>query len=802
MLDSVIQDTRHAVRRLCKAPGFSVASIGMLAFGVGLSVAMFCTLSGVLLRGLPFPDSARLVMLEASNAKQHVERVQVSTAEAEQLVSATDAFSSLTYFIHWSEALQLDGQRPRDVTSQKVSADYFKTLGMQPLLGRTLSAEDVRENRALAVLSFDEWQRSFGGDPQVLGRRLQLAHQPPLEIVGVMPKSIDVFSGEISLWRPLSASDLPQDGTRRLNQRFLPMIGRLLENVSSQQADAAINARVATLHDAHGIAQSDWQIESRSLLDILVGNVRTALWGAFALAVLVLLIAAANVAILLDGRETARRHEQAVMQAIGASRRRVWRGLLLELLLLAGAAAVLGVVLAQVGIGILRELARDSLPRVDGITIDGVVVAFALLLGVVTPIVATLTGALRVRAQPIEAIRGGARSLLGRRGQRRLLPALAMALSTMSLVAALSFAATLWQLQRVDPGFSANRVHALQIFRSEWSPTMDTFAEQMQARLAALPGAQQVAITSIAPLSTIGPGSIDMQVAGRNDNEPMQVAFRRVSSGYRSLLDIPLLEGRDFETSDRSGSEPVAIINRAAARRVFGDASPLGQQISLPLHRDQRVACRVVGVVADIHNDGLRLPAEPEVLVPFAQAPSVAMTFMLRSGTAQAGIDAQMADALFAIDPQQTITRQFALADDLATELRPAKFFARTVGAFAIAALLLAMLGVYAVASLQQQRRISEFGLRIAIGAAPSTIALGLLRDSIKASATGIVLGVAAAWLALRFAQSQWSDIGGSSQPVLFAFGLLAMVFAAMLAAVLPAWRAARIDPMVALRNE
>ena len=801
MFNSLLQDLRYSARRLRNAPGFSIASIGMLAFGIGLSVAMFCTLSGVLLRGLPFPHSDRLVMLEADSETQHVAHAHLTDAEAEQLAAGTQGFDALAYFTYWTETTDIDRQRPRDITAQKVSADFFRVLGMKPLLGRTLSADDIRADRALVVLSYDEWQRSFGGDPNVIGRPMRLANEPPLEVVGVMPAAMDVITGDTGMWLPLVVKDLP-DSARRLNQRFLLMIGRLHPGVSLQQATAALAAQTAALRDAHGLDHSDWRLQPRPFLDILVGDVRLALWGAFALAVLVLLIAAANVAILLDGRQTTRRHEQAVMQAIGASRQRVWRGLVLELALIAGIAAVLGIALAHVGIGALRELARASIPRVDGIAMDWGVVAFALLLGVITPLVAVLTGSLRVRAEPNEAIRSGGSGLLGNCGQRRVLPAVAMALSTMSLVAALSFAATSWKLQRVDPGFSAGDVHALQLFSSAPASTWVAFADHMRGRLGALPGAQAVALTSSAPLSNIGPNSIDVKVSGRADNEPMQVAFRRVSPGYRALLGIPLLAGRDFADSDRSGTESVAIINRSATKSVFGDASPLGRQIDLPLRADEPVSCRIVGVVDDIRNAGLRMPPEPEILIPFAQHPSIAMTFLLRGDHPLAGIDAQMADALWAIDPRQAITRQYALADELADQLRPALFFARTVGACALAALLLAMLGVYAVASLQQQRRIGEFGLRLAIGASPTTLARDILRDSLKASAFGVLAGVIAAWLLLRLAQPQFFGSESVEQPLLLAGGLLAMAIAALLAALLPAWRAARIDPMVALRNE
>ena len=798
----MIRDFRFAFRTLMRSPLFAVATIGMLAFGIGLSVAMVSTVSGVLLRGLPFPDSDRIVMLSASSASQHVDRANLTAVEAKQLAGSTPGFDALAYFTYWSDTLQVDGQRPRDVTAQKVSADFFPVLGMHALLGRTLTVDDVRENRPVAVISFDEWQRSFGGSADVIGRNLHIAGSAPLQIVGVMPKAIDVFTGDTGIWRPINETDFPTDGTRQLNQRYLLMIGRLHAGVSNAQALAALDAQAASIRAAHGLTQSDWRFTPRSVLDLLVGDIRVALWGAVTLALLILLIAAANVAILIDGRQVARRHEQAVMQAIGASRQRIWRRLLAELLIIAAFALAIGIGVAQIGIGLLREFARDSVPRVDGITMDWRMVGVALLLGLAMPLVAVVSGSLRVNAQANEAIRSGGRNLLGQRRQHRLLPAAAMALSTVSLVAALGFGAVLWQLQGVDPGFSADHVHALQLFRGTPRAEWNGFAEQMQSRLATIPGVEKVALTSSAPLSVIGPNRLDLRVAGRAESEPMQVAFRRVSPGYRELLDIPLLAGRDFVASDREGSESVAIINHAAAKRIFGDASPLGQQIELPLARDQWVSCRVIGVVDDVRNDGLRMPAAPEVLVPFAQAPAVAMTFLVRSDREVAGIDPQMADSLGVIDPRQTITRQYALADDLASELAPARFFARTVGGFALAALLLAMLGVYAVASLRQQHRIGELGLRLAMGAAPRALAASVLGDSLRASAPGVVVGLIAAGLAMRALQTQWAGIEQVQQSTLIAAGLIAMSLAAILAAVLPAWRASRVDPMTALRND
>lgn len=802
-----VTDLRAAVRRLARVPAFAIAAIAMLALGIGFTVAMVCTVNGVLLRGLPFPHGDRLVMVFADNPAQQIARAQLTVAEAEQLARGTAGFEAFGYF-QWTGVSVLEAGHAREIPAQFVSEGFFATLGLQPLLGRVPSDADIREGRPLAVISYEEWQRSYGGDANVLGRRVDAIGHAPLEIVGVMPPQIDAFTGGAGLWTALLPNELPKDAARRLDQRILQAVARLRDGVSSQQVEAALTAQLAALREAHGISSIDWQLHAHSLLDLLVGDARGALWGALALALAVLLIGCANVAILLDARQLVRRREFAVMQALGASANRLRGGLLLELMLLGAIALAFGVAFAFGGIAVLRGLAEDSVPRVDGIVMDWHVFGVAALLGLAAPLAVALGGGLRLRGEPSEAIRGGGKGTVGDDGRHRLLPAAAMALSTVSLIAALGFGIGLWRLQRVDPGFRADGVHVLAMFRESLGtdsgaggpPEWTRFADEVLQRLAAIPGARAAALSSSAPLTQLGAQRVEARAVGRDDDAPIQAAVRRVSSGYRALLDIPLLAGRDFGADDRAGSEPVAIVNRTLARRLFGDASPLDRTVELPLGRGGRMNCRIVGVVEDIRNESLRAPPVPEVLVPFAQAPRVAMSFLLRAAPELGGVDASMAAALWSVDPRQSVTRQFELGERRDNELRPARFFARVVGSFAVAALLLAVLGVYAVASLQQRRRIGEFGLRLAIGATPTRLAMTVLRDSLLVSALGIGSGLAVAAIGLR-----WFDpanvAGEITLPSALALGLAAMSFAATLAALLPALRAARVPPMEALRD-
>ncbi len=524
------QEFRFALRRLAHTPGLGLAAISMLALGIGLSVAMYCTLNGVLLRSLPLRDSEAVVVLQAHNPAQAIDSAQFSVVEAESLSAGTPGFAAIAYY-WWYSASVFDGVNARELTTHMVGPGYFATLGVEPVLGRLLTDEDIRQDRPFALLSFAEWQRSFGGDPAVIGKRLELIDQDPLEVIGVLPADVDLIADETGLWRPLSSRFLPTDPQQRAS-RVLLMIGRLADGVSMAQANAALEARFAALNETRTTAEAGWSGRAQSLLDLLVGDLRTALWGAFGLAALVLLIAAANVAILLDARQAARQREHALMQAIGASRARLRRELLIELGVMAAAAVALGIGVAFGSIELLRTIAGDSIPRVDGIVIDWQVLGFAVLLGLLVPVLTALFGTLRLRAEPADAIRSGGRGLVGQGGHRRALPALAMALSTVSLLIAFSLVAGLWRLQSIDPGYASKHVHAMQFFRGG-NEAFVPFTERVLESLAALPGASQVALTSAAPLSGIGSASVDVQIADQADAVATQAGLRRVSTGYR-----------------------------------------------------------------------------------------------------------------------------------------------------------------------------------------------------------------------------------------------------------------------------
>ncbi len=791
---ALLSDLRFACRRLGTAPGFTTATITMLALGMALSLLMFSVLNNVILAGLPFPGGDRVVAVRSENVERQASG-GLTPAEALRLAEGDAPFEQFGYYGWGGLTVFDDAARPREITIVNVGPGFFSALGIQPLHGRPFGNADYEAEAAVTVLSHAEWQRQFGGDPAAIGRRIDTSGGP-IEVVGVMPPEFAMPSADVAAWRPYPRSAFMTDQAWHWNARFLSGVALLPEGRDISDALESISAG---LREQFRL-EDGWRLRTMPLLELIIGKSGGVLWGAFAMALLVLLIGCANVAILVDARQVAQRHEQALVQALGASRLRVFRVLLLEISLLGLAAAVFGLLLAWAGIDFLRDLAQGSVPRAGAITIAPSVLGFALLISLTLPFLAAAAGSLRLHGEAAEVMRSGGKGMTGRsKRQKRALPALGVALSTISLVAASALLLSLVRLQQVNPGFRSDNVHALQMFRDAAPAEAWQFGEQLLERLQALPGVEEVAITSVAPLSLIGGFSVDVKLPESDQPEAYQVGVRRVSPGYLDVLDIPMLAGRGIETGDRAGSEAVAVVNRELARRLFGDGPALNRVLELPLGNGPRVPYRVVGVMEDIRNDGLRAPPAPELLLSYARDPWIGMTFLVRSSKSLPGLDQQIADSLWQLDPREGITRQFTLGGELATQLRSARFFARTIGAFAGSALLLAALGVYAVAALEQQRRIGEFGLRLAIGASPLALGTRILRDSTKTVAAGVALGLFGAWAALRLLSAQLFGLEHGHASVI-ALGVALLWIAAFVAALLPAWRAARVDPMQALR--
>ena len=797
MIATFVQHLHIALRRLAHAPGFSLAVLLMLALGIAFSAIMLGVLRGVL-GSLPFPEPEHVVAVEGYSAETGIAQGNLTPLEAVRLAESDVPFAHFGYYV-WNDITVLDGELPRGITTFVVSEGLFPALGRAPLLGNGFVPEDFERGDAV-ILSHQEWQRLFGGDPGVIGRSMETA-EGKLRVAGVMPADFDFPCGA---WRPMPRDAFPLERRWTWQSRSVNAVARLDPAISAAMLTQRLDAFSATLVEEIGHQEQklgQWQLRPRPLLDTVVGDVRGTLWGTFVLALLVLLIACANAAILIDVRQTARRHEQAVAQALGASRARLLGDQLLDIGLLTGLAVALGVMLAMFGIDALRELARSSLPRVNAIVIDTHVLVATAGLAALAPLIALLAGVLRPRGEASEAMRGGGKGLVGTGARRNWLPVLGVALSTTSLVAGSAFLFSLWRLQAVDPGVRHENVYALQVFHDGGPLQRIEFARRLSEQLQALPGVERVGLGSSAPLtSQIGNMRRAPMLPEHDEPEPWMMSVRRVGPQYAATLEIPIVQGRNIEDTDRHGGESVAVINREAARRLFGEADPINRIVELSVLDRPRVPYRIVGVSQDVRNNGLRAPPEPELWTAFASEVTNAMTFLVAAHQPLPEYEKLLAGALQRIEPRKSASLIVSMDEQIDEQLAPARFFARSIGAFALAALLLAAFGVYAVAALRQKQRAAEFGLRLAIGASPRSLALQMLGDSTRAVLAGIALGLCVAWAALRLLHAHLFGMEGAQAGVIGA-GVLAMLIAALAAAALPAWRASRIAAVALLRG-
>jgi putative ABC transport system permease protein len=791
----VFDDIRPALRRIQAAPADALTLLVVIATGIAISAVLFAVLNGVL-AGSPYLDTRTLVVVESGSAERGVRNGGLTPIEALALAKPDAPFEAFGYW-SWGGMTVYNEERPREFYIAQVSEGFFRSFAAAPALGRWFNAEDFATQSDAVMLSHREWQRLYGGSTAVIGSRLD-TNQGSKRVIGVMPEFFDYPADTVGAWLPLPADAFPLDQPWIAEARYLNAVARLNPDIDAAGLAARLDAQQAALAEQFRLPQPVWSIRPRLLLDIEVGPLRGVLWASFGIGLLVMLIACGTAAILIDAKQSSRSAQHALQLALGSSRGRLLRELVIELLLISGAAALVGSVLALLSIELLRELARDTLPRVDEITVDAPVWVFVLGMALLVPVIAGLSGALRVRAEAGLALRGG-RGVLAR-ARRRWLPTLGIALSTASVVAGSALVVSLWQLQRVDPGLKPGGVYALQLFRSESPEALRNFAALMSERLAALPGVESVALTNAAPLSVVGNFDANLKLPESDQAEPYLARVRRVSPDYLSLMQQPLLSGRAIAEDDRAGAEPVAVINDTLARRVFGDGPALNRMIELPVAERENVAHRVVGIVADTRNRGLREDSMPEVLLPFDAAPSQSITFLLRVPSGLDAPDRLLRDALFEIDPQESATRIFALADEYSAELTAARFFARTMAVVSIGALTLAAFGVFAVASLRHRQRMPELGLRLAVGAAPAQLLRDSLRESAVAAVAGVLVGSLLALLALRALSAQLFGLESAWAPVLL-FGVLVLLAASFLAALPPALRAMRIDPLSALRS-
>ena len=791
-MQSMLQDVRYALRALRKNPGFTAVAVLTLALGIGANTGIFSIVNGVLLQPLPYRDSDRVLV------------AGISLPDYEDLVEQNHVFDRTAVWASNRYKVMI-GDEPEQIVGATVSPDFFPLLG-SPAMGRTFRPEEERER--LAVISHDLWQRRLGGDPGVLGRSLQVGAERHT-IIGVMPAGFEYPDASFELWVPLASamSTTPEQAENRALRIFRAM-GHLRPGVTLAQARADVRAISRRLEDEHPDTNAGGEIEFEPLYEAIVGEVRPALIVLLCTVGLVLLIACANVANLLLARTTVRSREIALRAALGAPRWRVIRQLLTESVLLALLGGVFGVLLAQWVVDLLPRLRPGDIPRLGTVGLDVAVLAFTLILSLVTGILFGLAPALQAsRSGLAESLKEGGRGAAGTAAGGRLRAALVVsevALSLVVLVGAGLLLQSFARLLKEDPGFrQENLVSAdLELWRYEDLKERTTVLHQVLDRLSQVPGVVAVGGGSGLPPETPQRGT-GFEIAGRAPDEVEEAGayFLVITPDYFEALGTPVLQGRSFSESDGEAAAAVTIINQSLARRLFPGGEALGRQLRL-VNPEQDPAWRtIVGVVADVSYRGLDDPGEAAIYTPFDQTPFLWQYLMLRTSVPPATVTRAIRDAVAAVDPDLVPSRIQPVAELVAGVVAPRRFNTLLLSAFGALALLLAGIGIYGVIAYSVTQRTREIGVRMALGAEPGDVMRLVVGQGLRLALAGVLLGLLGAFAATRLMRSLLYGVS-ATDPATFAAVAFVLTSLALLASYVPARRAVRLDPTRALRYE
>ena len=786
---------------LRRNPGFTVVAILALAVGIGANTAVFTVVNGVLLRPLPFPESGRLFLI--SNLPRHAPFPNSpALAEGDYLEIRRNnrSFERIATFSSLAAILTGAGDPVRAPTAA-VTPDFFAVLRASASLGRMFGSGDEREH--IAVLSDALWRNRFGADPRIIGRTITL-DGIARTVVGVMPPGFS-FPPDAQLWTPLEIRVDPHNAMLR------PVIGRLEPGVSPQQAQSELEALLAALPPAPGEKPGDSIARILPLKELLVGDVRSSLLMFSGAVAFVLLIACANVANLLLMRAASRRQEVAVRAALGAGRWRLIRQLLIEstLLSLGGAAAGLVVTLWTVP-ALLALAPAGRLPRTSDVRIDGWVLGATLLVSVATGVISGLAPAFRItRRDPRPSLNPGSRSETGRRERlRAALAVFEVGLAVVLLSGAGLMLRSFLRLRTVHPGFRPDNVLTMTV---DLPPAVYKTAAQMRAfhnsilaKLAAIPGVAAAGAVNWRPLG----GMLirgDFQVEGSQRPKGYMVDKPVVSPGYFRAMGIRMLRGRDFDERDNETGPGVVIVSESVARRLWPGEDPIGKRIAMRDHPAPKDWMNVIGVVDDIRQETLKQPPDPAIYVPYQQVTSPFflshMTFAVRTASHSESVAQAMRAALRETDKEQPVETIATMQDLIAASTAEPLFETRLLAAFSMIALLLAAIGIYGVLAYSVAERTREIGIRMALGAVKSDVVGMVLRHTLALAGGGILFGLAGAFALSRVLAKFLFNVSPTDAATLLAVTFL-LAAVALIAAWMPARRAAGVDPAVALRYE
>jgi putative ABC transport system permease protein len=821
MMRELWQDLRYALRQVKNNPGFTAAAVLTLALGIGSNTAVFSLVNGVLLRPLAYTDAGRLYTLLEQRPPDDARLASYPTFQ--DWHAQIDAFDKLAY-VRGLTMIFRSPDGPEQILAGYVSDDFLAAAGGRPILGRGFQPEEYRAGASpVAVISHRLWQRRFGGDPAALGQQITLG-DAGYTIVGVMPAGF-AYPEWATLWIPLPglpANDKPVL-TQRGNHTDSRVIGRLRAGVSLEAAQTQVDAVAARLAAAYPAENEGWtRIQLIPLREQVLGDAKPRLLVLSAAVAFVLLIGCSNLINLWLARATARSGEFAIRVALGAGRRRLMRQLLSENLLLAVIGGALGWLLAEAALAAVKASAPEVLPRLEEVTVDGRVLALTVALTLATGLVVGLLPALRATPPDLTASlkEGAPGSGSGTRKMqlRSALVVTQIALALVLLIGAGLLIRSFLRLQAVEPGFEVGRLATIRIMPP--SPRYDdpervvALYRRLGETLRGVPGVESVALTNHVPISGASM-PVNVQIPDRSPAGGLGEAalFRTVSPEYFSTMGIPVLRGRPFNDGDMTPFSPNVLVNETFARRYWPGENVLGKQLTVPKSVQARpdfgqpVAGTVVGVVGDVRHYGLEVDLEPEVYLPYTVNPPRWMGLVIRTRSEPELTIPALRRAVRSIDPDLPVTGAdmwagFVTMDQqLARDVAPRKFNMSLLGAFAVAALLLGVIGLYGVMSYVMAQRRREIAVRMAVGAQQADVVRLALGGAMRLTLIGIGIGTIGALLLTRLMSSLLFGVA-PTDPLTFVAVIALLAAVSLLASYLPALRAARTDPIAALRSE
>lgn len=799
-MDWLLGDLRYAIRTFLRTPAFTLAAVFMLALGIGASSAMFSVINAVLLRPLPYPDSDRLVSVAQTGSGPFSSGV-VGHPTFFAWRRGSRSFSDLAAYTGFQANL-VSPAGPEEAAGARVSSAFFAALGARPMLGRAFSAsEEGPGGPGIVVLGEGLWRRAFGGDSGVLGQVLRL-DGTPYTVIGVMPASFQ-FPRSAEYWVPLGLAEVaPANGM----VRFVNVLGRLKPGVSLAQARADLTTLLRASDLERPPVERGAQATVVSLHEHLYGSGRPALLVLAGAVGFLLLVACANVAGLLLARGAAREREFAIRAALGAGRWRIGRQLIVESVLLAFAGGAAGLLVPAWGIGLFAALAPQAVAATGGIHVDVVVLAATAGCALITGVLFGLAPALAASRMGLaDSLKSGAPQSGARHGGlRRVLVAAELAMALVLLAGAGLLTRSFLRFIAIDPGFRPDHVLAVTLHlpgaKYPSAEARAAFFRQLVERAGTLPGVRSTALAAALPLyGFVMLGPVGIGDAAPEVDPSTMAAFNAVTPDYFRTLGVSLVGGRSFSDADVRGAQPVAVINQAFARARFHGSDPIGARLFLRGYAQEHPV--IVGVVADVRQVGDNVEATPEVFLPLSQSGDAPNFLALGTVGDPLALAGAVRQAVLRLDPEQPVSEVSDLRQVMEESAAPRRLRAMLLGTFAGVALLLAALGLFGVMAYLVAQRTREIGVRMALGAERGDVLRLVVLEGLRLVGLGMVIGLGSA-LALTRALGGLLFRVGATDLVTFVAVTLAMGSVALVACYLPARRAARVDPVVALRSE